>query len=84
VARGRGLLDCRRRDLSGIVPHAAHGQTLARHPQLARWFEAVAARPATRRVYDGVEDIYSGTPDLSSAARSVLFGEGMPALKRAC
>jgi GST-like protein len=58
-----------------IVPHVAHGQTLARHPHLECWFERIAARAATRRVYDGVEDVYSGTPDpLSAEARQALFG----------
>ena len=59
-----------------IVPHTAHGQTLARHPHLERWFERIAARDATRRVYDGVEDVYSGQPDLSAEARQALFGRG--------
>jgi GST-like protein len=42
-----------------IVPHAAHGQDLAAFPDLARWFRAIARRPATQRVYAGVEDVYS-------------------------
>jgi GST-like protein len=42
-----------------IVPHAAHGQDLAAFADLSRWFHAIAARPATRRVYDGVEDVYA-------------------------
>lgn len=42
-----------------IVPHAAHGQSLDEFPALAAWFARVAARPATQRVYDGVEDVYS-------------------------
>jgi GST-like protein len=42
-----------------IVPHAAHGQDLAAFPDLSRWFHAIARRPATRRVYAGVEDVYA-------------------------
>lgn len=47
-----------------IVPHAAHGQDLCGFPELARWFHAVSQRPATRRAYAGVEDVYArpGTP----------------------
>ena len=42
-----------------IVPHAPHGQHLDEFHHLARWFHAIADRPATRRVYDGVEDVYT-------------------------
>jgi len=58
-----------------IVPNRPHGQDLAEFPELRRWFELIAARPATRRVYDGVEDVYSPTSarELSASARSLLF-----------
>ena len=42
-----------------IVPHAGHGQDLAAFPHVARWFREVAARPATQRAYEGVEDVYA-------------------------
>lgn len=42
-----------------IVPHAAHGQDLGEFTHLARWFRSIAGRPATRRVYDGVDDVYT-------------------------
>ncbi len=42
-----------------IVPHAGHGQNLSGFPNLARWFHTIAERPATQRVYDGVEDVYA-------------------------
>jgi len=47
-----------------VVPYRGHGQDLAEFPDLARWFAAVADRPATRRAYDGVGDVYArrGTP----------------------
>ena len=58
-----------------IVPHAAHGQDLDEFPHLRRWFEAIRARPATVRVYAGVEDSYAPQRQaLSEEARRVLFG----------
>jgi GST-like protein len=74
VARLYGVLDKRladREHLAGeisiadiacypwIVPHAGHGQDLAAFPHLARWFAAIASRPATIRTYAGVEDVYA-------------------------
>ena len=58
-----------------IVPHASHGQDLAQFPHLRRWYEAIAARPATQRTYAGVEDVYASRPaPLSDEVRQVLFG----------
>ncbi|GLQ51753.1 glutathione binding-like protein [Dyella flava] len=60
-----------------IVPHAAHGQNLDNFPHLKRWFETMAARPATLRTYEGVEDTYTpGQQSLSEQERRVLFGQG--------
>ncbi len=42
-----------------IVPHAGHGQRIAAFPHLNRWFQTMHARPATRRTYAGVEDVYA-------------------------
>jgi GST-like protein len=59
-----------------IVPHRSHGQELQQFPQLARWFARIAARPATRRAYAGVEDAYAPSAQpLSAEARRALFGQ---------
>lgn len=42
-----------------IVPHAPHGQQLDAFLHLKRWFDAVSARPAVQRTYDGVVDVYA-------------------------
>lgn len=42
-----------------IVPHRGHGQNLEEFPHLKRWFDTIAARPATVATYEGVEDVYS-------------------------
>jgi GSH-dependent disulfide-bond oxidoreductase len=58
-----------------IVPHDGHGQAIDSFPRLRRWFDAVAARPATQRAYVGVEDVYArNAPALSDAERAVLYG----------
>jgi GST-like protein len=56
-----------------IVPHRGHGQTIGTHANLRRWFETLAERAATKRVYDGVEDVYARPSALSEAARRRLF-----------
>jgi len=57
-----------------IVPHRGHGQNLDDFANLRRWFEAISVRPATRRVYAGVEDVYSRPRALTAEERVVLFG----------
>jgi GST-like protein len=59
-----------------VVPHQAHGQDLADFPHLKRWFDAIAARPATIRAYNGVADVYSRKNEpMSDEARRILFGQ---------
>jgi GST-like protein len=58
-----------------IVPHKAHGQDLAGFRHLRRWFEAIAARPATIRAYEGVRDTYAPQAGrISEEERRILFG----------
>lgn len=60
-----------------IVPHVAHGQNLETFPNLQRWFDTVAKRPATVRTYEGVENVYAPQhSSLSEEERRVLFGQG--------
>jgi GST-like protein len=57
-----------------IVPHKAHGQNIADFPNLQRWFDTIAARPATVRAYVDIADPYAKKEPLSDEARKVLFG----------
>lgn len=58
-----------------IVPHQGHRQDIAAFPHLQRWFASIAARPATRKAYQGSVDSYAGAaPPLSESARLQLFG----------
>jgi len=56
-----------------IVPHERHGQTIADFPHLKRWFDTIAARPATIRAYEGVAASYS--KPMTDEERKVLFGQ---------
>ena len=65
-----------------IVPHEKQGQKLEDFPHLKRWFEAIAARPATVRAYQKAKEI-NVTPSVSDeASRRVLFGQTAASLRR--
>jgi GST-like protein len=58
-----------------IVPWERQGQNLADFPHLQRWFEAIAARPATQRAYAKAETI-NATPTVhDEESRKILFGQ---------
>ena len=57
-----------------IVPHERQGQKLAEFPHLKRWFETIAARPATVRAYLKAEAINT-KPTVDEEAKKILFGQ---------
>jgi GSH-dependent disulfide-bond oxidoreductase len=57
-----------------IVPHERQQQTLGDFPNLKRWFEAIAARPATKRAYDKGEALRT-SPTVNEESRKILFGQ---------
>jgi GSH-dependent disulfide-bond oxidoreductase len=58
-----------------IVPHARQGQKLEDFPHLKRWFEAIAARPATKRAYELAKTINAQPTVNDEASRKILFGQ---------
>ena len=61
-----------------IVPHERQQQDLADFPHLKRWFDAIAARPGTRRAYALAETINTVPSVSTEESRRILFGQ--PAL----
>ena len=58
-----------------IVPYERQGQKLEDFPHLKRWFEAIAARPATQQAYARAKEINVQPTINDEQARRVLFGQ---------
>ncbi|MGH6838426.1 MAG: glutathione S-transferase N-terminal domain-containing protein [Methylocella sp.] len=58
-----------------IVPHEAQGQKLDDFLHLKRWFETIAARPATRRAYARAKEINTAPIISDEEARKILFSQ---------
>lgn len=63
-----------------IVPWEKQGQNLDDFPHLKRWFEAIAARPATIRAYEKGEAVRPSRP-MSEDEKKILFGQTAASLK---
>ncbi len=57
-----------------VVPHERQGQNLGDFPHLKRWFDEIAARPATMRAYAKAKEINT-QPTVSEDAKKILFGQ---------
>lgn len=57
-----------------VVPYERQGQNLDDFPYLKRWFQEIAARPATIRAYAKAKEINTQAT-MSEEAKKVLFGQ---------
>jgi GST-like protein len=64
-----------------IVPWKRQSQNLDDFPNVKRWFEAVAARPAVVRAYE-VSKTVNTTRVVDEEARKLLFGQDAKTVKR--
>ncbi len=58
-----------------IAPHEAQGQNLKDFPNVERWFEAIAARPAVRRAYAAGAHLQRERSGFTDEERRILFGQ---------
>lgn len=57
-----------------VVPWQRQQQNLEDFPNLKRWFETIAARPATIRAYEKGKDL-SVRPSVTEEGKKILFGQ---------
>lgn len=57
-----------------VVPWQRQQQDLEEFPNLKRWFDTIAARPATIRAYEKGKDL-SGRPSVTEEGKKILFGQ---------
>lgn len=65
-----------------IRPWKNQGQNLGDFPNVARWMEAIRARPATERAYAVGKALRDEQTPLSEEARKVLFGQSAKTVRR--
>ena len=58
-----------------IAPHEEQGQNLKDFPNVERWFEAIAARPAVRRAYAAGAHLQRERSGFTDEERRILFGQ---------
>ena len=63
------------------VSHARQRQNLDDFPNLRRWFDAIAARPATLRAY-ALGPKYRPSTEMSADAKKILFGQSAETLRK--
>lgn len=65
-----------------VVPWQRQQQNLDDFPHLKRWFESIAARPATIRAYEKGKP-YQARPSVTEEGKKILFGQTAASLGKA-
>jgi len=67
-----------------VVPHERQGQKIADFPNVKRWLDAIAARPAVARAYALANDVNPNQGGIRSAEeRAILFGQTAESVRAA-
>jgi len=67
-----------------VKPWEMQGQNIADFPNVKRWLDAIAARPATVRAYAKGAEVSSGPPaPLTEEGRKILFGQTAETVRKA-
>ena len=64
-----------------IVPHTKQGQNLDDFPNLKRWFNTIASRPAVIKAYEKGKEV-SSQPTVNEASKKILFGQTAASLQQ--
>ena len=64
-----------------VVPYKRQQQNIDDFPNLKRWFEAIAARPATIRAYELAKP-YANRPAVTEEGKKILFGQTAASVRR--
>jgi len=66
-----------------IVPYERQGLNIDDFPNLARWFRAIAARPAVVRAYELAKTVNVQKPAFTDEEKRVLFGQDASTVRKA-
>jgi len=64
-----------------VVPHKKQGQDMDKFPNLKRWFDAIAERPAVKAAYARAAEINTA-PTVSEESKRLLFGQSAATIAR--